>query len=95
VTVAERRAYSNLAGHRLPVAKLEPLPIEDDAVADPANGALVPRCRTCGRPENAVSLNLFALFLGKRRAGTYRLCDACFYAANPIDPRSGDPLQAT
>lgn len=59
--------------------------------ADPALGNAVPRCRTCGSPKDVLT---FSLQLHGKPVGVYRICGACYYAANPIDPRAGDPLAA-
>jgi hypothetical protein len=58
---------------------------------DPALGDKVPRCRTCGSPHDVLELTLVH---GGKPVGRYRLCGACYYAANPIDPQAGDPLAA-
>ena len=67
-----------------------------DNVADPARGALVPRCHTCGMPDRPASALLeFALYLGVQRAGRYRLCERCFERVNaPPTQADADPLGA-
>lgn len=82
-----------LSGPRLPIG-IEPLTPEHEELPDAAHGEKVPRCRTCGRPGIGRRINDFTLYLGGRRAGSYRICDECYYAANPIDPQAGDPLRA-
>jgi hypothetical protein len=63
----------------------------DQKLADPANGETVPRCRTCGSPDlSDCHLLDFELYLGGRRAGSYRICERCFWIANP--PEIADPL---
>jgi hypothetical protein len=63
--------------------------------ADPAKGARVPRCLTCGLPELTEPLLDFALLLvpGNIPAGRYRLCGPCWRYANP--PAPADPLDVT
>ena len=59
--------------------------------ADPANGEVVPRCRTCGTPDLAdCHLLDFELYFRGKRAGAYRICEGCFWRANP--PEIADPL---
>lgn len=92
----DRDPYTNLSGPRLPYRvrrDVEPLGESPDAAVDKAHGEKVTRCRTCGRPAIGLEVYEFTLMLGRKIAGTYRLCADCFRQANPFDPQKGDPLQ--
>ncbi len=81
------------SGPRLPSDHSRRL-VSDDDIADPAKGERVPRCGSCGLPDQPASrLMDFALFLGGRRAGHYLLCERCWMAQNP--PPRADPLDAS
>ena len=82
-------AWNPRSGPRHPSTIREERPDHD--LADPANGAKVPRCRTCGRPDLRGNRLLdFDLYLGGKRAGRYTICEGCYLAAN--DPPLADPL---
>ncbi len=64
-------------------------------IGDPAKGAKVPRCGSCGQPSLPHSpVHEYALFLDGLAAGRYRLCIKC-HQPDTFDPRSApDPLTA-
>ena len=76
-------------GPRLPDGPRDHL--NDEEIADPAEGRKVARCLACGSPQE---LTVFQLVLSGKHAGWIRLCSRDYYHANPIDPQFGDPLQA-
>lgn len=88
-----RDPFHHWSGVRLPSKPRDDEP--DELFADPAEGAAVPRCLTCGAPGNGDRLMTFALLLlpGSLPAGVYRLCGKCHRYANP--PQPADPLDVT
>lgn len=65
--------------HLLPTGK--PKYRTDRSIADPANGARVPRCRCCGMPG---PIDIVGVRAGV--PGRLPICDACWFTANPPDP---------
>ena len=87
--MAGRERHRWPSGPRLPAGPRSDT--VDELIADPANGAKVPRCLACGSPQELVT---FELWLRGKHAGWIRLCAKDYYFANPVDPQAGVPLQA-
>lgn len=87
--VSRPGGQTDWSGPRLPST---PKPSSPDDFGDPAQGAKVPRCLTCGVPKDLVTGH-FVPDPDGRLAGRrfrYRLCLHCLEHANgPLDP---DPL---
>lgn len=56
----------------------EPATAED---ADPGKGAKVSRCTVCGMPSGKVMVGVWCGLYG-----SIRICEHCWFAANPPDP---------
>ena len=67
-----------------------PRPSPED-IADPAQGAKVPRCRACGLPDQPGNKLLPGLWVYLRFSVSFELCERCVRAAVP-DRMALDPL---
>lgn len=78
--MAGRGHFTPLGGPRLPHGG------NGTEGADPAEGAKVPRCRTCGLPESGLVVHRFVdrvLINGVTYVTSYAVCLDCILRSNP------------
>lgn len=107
---AHRGVEHHRAGPHLPVGADALRPTNEIETEDPAAGAPVPRCLTCGMPSREgselltvelVPVGPWPLWLERlfralsRRRLFYRLCPECVVHANRTTPQEADPLAVT
>jgi hypothetical protein len=66
------------SGPRLPAG---PSLAEPEDLADPAQGAKVPRCGACGMPDPTRMRGVWNGLMG-----SFPLCERCWFSQNPPDP---------
>lgn len=69
---------------------------EDNDLADPAAGARVPRCRSCGLPESSVDLHRLGGYVTISAVSyrvAYPVCSGCILRSDPYP--LADPLDVS
>lgn len=69
-----------------------PRPATED-LSDPAKGEKVPRCRSCGMPDQPTNHLIPGLWSYIRFSMELALCQRCVVAFAPSDPQEADPMQ--
>jgi hypothetical protein len=64
-------------------------------ISDPAKGAKVPRCRSCGLPDQVGNRLLHGSWVIARFSMPLELCERCVASFKPDDRRAYDPLDVS